>query len=178
MPHPRSQEAILASVAVPLRLVIRPALVASFALCSLGCEDSAPLRLADTEGRQLSARCQPGAGCEITAADGTAGRLVLRAAGRVMGVCPASARQWPHPECRALVCSSAAECPPAEGMERGSCVSGLCIEPAHPIIQEDSVLLCMAKTGVGQGTQAQIDHFAVGLQCGSPCVVPRICRQP
>ena len=108
-------------------------------------------------------------------------RMVLRSVGRVVGVCGPVQTEQELPDlmrCRPLMCQSDADCPPAEGLVRGVCVNQLCIEPSHPIVTDDAALLCLAGTGAGEKTPEQVERFALGLNCGEPCRIPKVCRQP
>jgi hypothetical protein len=106
--------------------------------------------------------------------------LVLRSPGRLVGICTAAAGAEPQSpaHCRAIVCTADSACPPAEGMDRGQCVNGLCTEPAHPIGVADAVMLCLAETGIGRETPRQVERYAMALNCGTPCRIPSPCRQP
>lgn len=140
--------------------------------------------LVDSEGRAFSARCDAsGAGCELTqtrAVTSPAGQHpALRANGRIIGVCPsAEASGSGLADCRPLVCERDADCPALRGTGSASCIDALCVDPAHDIGLEDSVMLCMAGTGLGHADRSQVERYALGLNCGTPCVVPKPCRQP
>ena len=149
------------------------------------------LTLVDTEQRTFDAVCKDG-NCTIaggtptpTAAkpDGAEPGFVLHRASRYFSVCDVwmtGARSFTiNPiDCRLLSCKADADCPPMKGLPRGSCTSGMCIEPSGAFTAEDAGLLCLAGTGAPAGTSQQIERFALGSNCGSPCRVPTVCRQP
>jgi hypothetical protein len=150
-----------------------------------GCKGKAERTLTDTEQRTFTARCEGDKGCAIEQRSGPPAapaktEIVLRAPGRLIGIC--NARDGAEPEspadCRALVCESSQDCPPAQGLDHGECLNGLCIEPAHGIGPSDAVLLCLAGTGLGRETARQVERYALALNCGSPCKIPSPCRQP
>jgi hypothetical protein len=149
------------------------------------CQRQGPLVVRDSEGRAFSVRCneaetscslRPAAGVKL--ADGAA--AVLRAEGRVIGVCDAVGEEARvHPaDCRPLSCERDADCPPVHGPNTGSCLDQLCVDPAHELGPNDAVMLCLAGTGTGHAAPRQIERYALGLNCGTPCVVPSPCRQP
>jgi len=76
------------------------------------------------------------------------------------------------------VCSGDANCPPAHGSKDGHCVNGLCVEPSGELNTDDAVMLCLAGTGLGKDSPEQVSRFAMALNCGSPCKIPAVCRQP
>ena len=160
--------------------------LADFTLCLLvgcaafGCKKGGEIALADTEGRQFKARCSSESGCELTQTAGPQGGAVSVARrGRLIAVCPATEAGVPAAgECRPLVCSDDDGCPSAEGLDHGTCINGLCVEPSRELNVDDSVMLCLAGTGLGRRAPAQVERFALGLNCGTPCRVPRTCRQP
>jgi hypothetical protein len=150
------------------------AFLAGLALATGGCARQSDVELKDTEGRQVKLRCEDGK-CALGGGI-SAPALEIRTTGRLVGLC--SAGDAGPASCRPIVCDSDASCPPAERLERGSCVSGLCIEPAAELTAADAVLLCLAGTGSGRSTQLQVERYAMALNCGSPCIVPKPCRQP
>jgi len=147
-----------------------------------GCKNR-DLGLEDTEARKFTARCGS-KGCALTQQSGPRAPadhpdLVLRGAGRLIGVCSTAKGAEPEPgDCRPLVCADSAACPPAEGMSHGECLNGLCIEPSHPVDVNDAVLLCLAGTGLGRESAHQVERYALALNCGTPCRIPAPCRQP
>ena len=141
--------------------------------------------LRDTEGREFVARCDREQRCSLeqTAGPTVSGaetELVLRTPGTLVGVCnvaPASEPKSPS-DCRALVCESDQDCPPAHGIKDGHCVNGLCVEPSHSLGTEDAVMLCLAGTGLERESEEQVARYSMALNCGTPCKVPTPCRQP
>ena len=96
-----------------------------------------------------------------------------------MGVCQHANKRTDTPaQCRPLVCQDDKDCPPAHGLGHGTCVNGLCTEPANAISAADAVLLCLAGTGWGKGSPEQVERYALALNCGTPCKIPSPCRQP
>jgi len=153
-------------------------------LLGAGCNRSSELLLRDTEGRTFGASCEPSGACQLSRKTGKPAsedkpELVLHTPGRVVGICDVLVGGSPASpsDCRALTCQADTECPPSHGLARGHCLSGVCIEPANPISVEDAVMLCLAGTGLGRLTVAQIERFALAQNCGSPCIIPRPCRQ-
>ncbi len=142
-------------------------------ICS-GCHHASHLVLHDTEGRSFKTECSPDTGCQLDAKG-----VTFRATGRLVAVCNAPAG---HPaeasDCRALICKSDADCPSRHKLTHGTCLDGLCIEPAHPIIVDDAVMLCLAGTGLGRNSEKQVERYALAQNCGTPCKVPSPCRQP
>jgi hypothetical protein len=137
----------------------------------LGCRRNSELEVRDTEGRSVRLQCDGSGHCAVQGSP-----LTLRASGRLMALCDMASSD-PR-DCRALVCSGDADCPDAERANRGSCVNGLCIEPAHQLAVADAVALCLAGTGQGKDAPRQVERYAMALNCGSPCTVPKPCRQP
>ncbi len=155
------------------------------------CEKPVQLALTDTEGRSFHATCK-GGGCTVEDAgahpssprpDGAEARFSIHRASRYLAVCdvwatgPQAFKVEPI-DCRALTCKADTDCPPAKGLSKGACANGLCIEPSGPLTAEDAALLCLAGTGAPAGTSQQVERFALGNNCGSPCRVPAVCRQP
>jgi hypothetical protein len=177
-----------ASVSLSLLLVLAGA-----------CDGSKKQTLKDTEGRHFELTCSKDRICSLSRATDQKAKaksdeakadgdkkdeakpvsFQLRSVGRVVGVCG----PLPHgqsaalPQCRPLECQQDSECPPAEGLDHGVCINRLCTEPSHAIHTEDAVLLCLAGTGTEPQTPLQAERFALGLNCGTPCTVPRVCRQ-
>jgi hypothetical protein len=148
----------------------------------------------DTEGRSFEVVCaQPGK-CEVlsslppkpssAAVDGARPGFVLHHVSRLYAICEVwlqgSQSFSVNPaDCRAIACQTDADCPPVKGLEQGSCGNQLCIEPSGAVTTEDAVLLCLAGTGPpGASNTRQIERFALGSNCGNPCKVPTVCRQP
>jgi len=150
-----------------------------------GCKSTSERQLADTERRHFAAKCQRTGECALsqTSGDrrpGTKTALSLVRVGRLVGICdvvPGKAPETPG-DCRALVCQSDADCPPGHGLKDGQCLNALCTDPAQTLVPEDSVMLCLAGSGLGNEQARQIERYALGLNCGTPCKVPAPCRQP
>jgi hypothetical protein len=159
-------------------------LLGALLLATTACHKGTERHLADTENREFLAQCSIDGICAVTAAGEakslSAGSMSLRATGRIVGICgPLAAGTSPSAsDCRPLVCESKEQCPSAQGMTEGVCIGGLCREPSGAINSDDAVMLCLAGTGTGPRTAQQIERLALGLNCGSPCVVPGPCRQP
>lgn len=160
-------------------------LLFTLALLAMDCRHVSRRSLRDTEDREVSAECDREQRCtlEQTAGPSVGGNqteLVLRTSGALVGLCsvaPASEPESPS-DCRALVCETDEQCPPAHGMKHGNCVNSLCREPEHGLAVEDAVMLCLAGTGLGRGSEEQVARYAMALNCGTPCTVPATCRQP
>ena len=149
------------------------------------CRSISERRLQDTEGREFSARCERSGACTLTQSsglkrsDGKTGQALLQT-GRVIGICDVEPGQAPGApsDCRALVCQSDSDCPPNHGLKDGQCLNALCVDSAQTLDSSDSVMLCLAATGLGRDQPRQVERFALGLNCGVPCKVPAPCRQP
>ena len=101
--------------------------------------------------------------------------------GRLVGICdvaPGGTVPETPGDCRALVCQADTDCPPAHGLKNGQCLNALCADPAQPLVTPDSVMLCLAGSGLGNSEPRQIERYALALNCGTPCKVPAPCRQP
>ncbi|HEY4105518.1 MAG TPA: hypothetical protein VGM44_16580 [Polyangiaceae bacterium] len=141
--------------------------------------------LTDTERRTFTAKCERSGACTFTQISGVKrqdGRTnqILQTNGRLIGICDVEPGQtsstvW---DCRPLVCHEDADCPPGHGMKDGQCLNSLCADAAQPLATPDSVMLCLAGTGLGREEPRQIERYALGLNCGTPCKVPAPCRQP
>ena len=166
--------------------------VAVLALLSASaCDKTVKTAMTDTEGRTFSVTCE-GQKCELTDApsakpsapkpDGAEAAFVLHTASRLFAVCEVWKQGASHAinpaDCRALVCKADADCPHAKNMTRGACTNGLCTEPSGPSSNEDAVMLCLAGTGVPSGSMRQVERYALGNACTTPCQVPAVCRQP
>lgn len=151
---------------------------------TFACENRGPWSLRDTEGRTFEATCPKGAACQITQKAGPRRadrpRQTLLVGGRLVGVCDAAEGGEPQGpfDCRPLGCTSDQDCPPLHGMKEGQCLNRRCSDPAEAIGVQDSIMLCLAGTGLGRDTPAQIERYALALNCGTPCVVPAPCQQP
>ena len=160
-------------------------------LSSSACEEPAKINLSDTEGRSFTATCK-GASCSLVSPpeakpsapqpEGAEANFVLHVASRLFAVCEVWVQGSSHAvnpaDCRALTCKTDADCPPAKNMSRGACTNGLCTEPSSPISSEDAVLLCLSGTGAPTGATKQVERYALGNACSTPCNVPSVCRQP
>lgn len=155
-------------------------------LTAVSCKNVSERRLLDTEGREFLAKCQRSGECSLAQSSGqkrTDGKsqLVLSQTGRLIGICDVAPGQT-SPEmpadCRALVCQSDADCPPSHGLKDGQCLNALCTDPAQALAAPDSIMLCLAGAGLGRDQPRQIERYALGLNCGTPCKVPAPCRQP
>ncbi len=152
----------------------------------IGCSRPIEFKLTDTEGRQIAASCDKKLECRLTQKAGPReaapkSELMVYAPGKVVGVCAVAEGQKPESpsDCRPLVCRTDAECPPAHGIAHGTCLKGLCVEAAVAAATvEDAVMLCLAGTGLGKSSQIQTERYALAVNCGSPCKVPALCRQP
>ncbi len=146
-----------------------------------GCNQT-PSTLEDTEGRVFSVKCE-GEACALTQTDGRKaklGRPRLHTTGHVVSVCDvAGVRTTPAPDaCRPIVCGEDRDCPALDGGKgQATCSRGLCINPGEKLRVVDAVTLCLAGTGLGRRTAKQAERYALGLNCGKPCVVPAACRQ-
>jgi len=151
----------------------------------VGCKSTSERRLLDTEGRQFTAKCERTGECQLTQTSGPRRQngktaLALSHVGRLLGMCdvvPGQASETPA-DCRALVCQTDTDCPPAHGSKDGQCMNALCTDQAQPLASTDSVMLCLAGSGLGNEQPRQVERYALGLNCGTPCKVPAPCRQP
>jgi len=150
-----------------------------------GCKSTSVRELVDTERRHFSAKCQRSGECALSQISGEKRQgeksgLALVRVGRLVGICDVAPGHGPDTpaECRALVCQSDADCPPGHGLKDGQCLNALCTDPAQALSPEDSVMLCLAGSGLGNEQARQVERYALGLNCGSPCKVPAPCRQP
>ena len=148
-----------------------------------GCKKQAPRLIRDTEGRSFEATCTAQGPCKLAQKSGperaNKPEHTLLTGSRLVGICDVSSgepAQAPF-DCRALNCESDADCPPLHGMKDGQCLHGRCSDPAEAIGVQDSVMLCLAGTGLGRDTPAQIDRYALSLNCGTPCKIPAPCQQ-
>jgi hypothetical protein len=149
--------------------------------CVLGCSRNNERTFQDTEGQRYAARCGD-KGCTLavpSAGSAASAPPSLRATGRIVGVCKHGGARTDTPaQCRPLVCQGDKDCPPAHRLEHGTCVNGLCTEPANAISVADAVMLCLSGTGWAEGAPAQVERYALALNCGTPCKIPTPCRQP
>jgi hypothetical protein len=100
--------------------------------------------------------------------------------GRLVGICDVKEAEPPRGpyDCRTLSCQDDKDCPPLHDMADGQCVHGHCSDPAEALGVQDAVMLCLAGTGLGRETPAQIERYALALNCGTPCQIPAPCAQP
>jgi hypothetical protein len=156
--------------------------VLALALTASACTRRKAVSLRDTENRTFSAKCDAKDDCKLTLASGehepdkTA--LALYNPGNLVGVCDVVEGKPPESpsDCRPLVCTVDTDCPPKHGLDHGTCINGLCREPEFgQIAVEDAVMLCLDGTGLGT---THPDRLAMALNCGTPCRVPTVCRQP
>jgi hypothetical protein len=154
-------------------------------LTSAGCKSTSERQLQDSEGRRFSAKCERSGECSLSQLGGAKRQdgkteLALTHTGRLVGICDVTAGHAPDGpmDCRPLVCQTDADCPPAHDLKNGQCMNALCTDPALPIVSADSIMLCLAGSGLGNEQARQVERYALGLNCGSPCKVPAPCRQP
>jgi hypothetical protein len=153
--------------------------------CAAGCKSVSERELADSEGRRFVAKCERSGECTLSqiagskrADDKTA--LTFTRTGRLVGICDVLPGHGPDTpaDCRPLVCLRDSDCPPAHGLKDGQCLNALCTDPAQTLVPPDSVMLCLAGSGLGNDQARQVERYALGLNCGTPCKVPAPCRQP
>lgn len=162
----------------------------ALAMAAASCAKGERMVLRDSEGRSFEAVCQPSGECALTSSatprpsspapseKAKPGWALVRQ-GRFFGACDTWSGSEPEIwDCRVITCSSDADCPAIAGVRTGMCMKGLCGDPARDIASPDSVMLCLAGTGPGYETPAQIERYAMGKECGTPCRVPTPCRQP
>jgi hypothetical protein len=154
------------------------------ALLLLGCQNSGPRSLRDSESRTFSATCKDGAPCQFEQKSGPRRAekpaQSLLVGSRLVGICDVkdnAAPDGPY-DCRPLYCEDDKDCPPLHGMKDGQCLNRRCSDPAQAIGVPDAIMLCLSGTGLGRATPAQIERYALALNCGSPCQVPAPCPQP
>lgn len=160
--------------------------MSTVAICSalFACQNTGPRALRDSEGRRFEASCPRDGACTFEQKSGPRregkSAQALLVGSRLVGICdvkPGEAPEGPF-DCRPLTCDSDPQCPPLHGMKDGQCVNHRCSDAAEPIDVPDAIMLCLAGTGVGRETPAQIERYALALNCGSPCTVPAPCQQP
>jgi hypothetical protein len=149
-----------------------------------GCNKGGPRVVRDSEGRTFEATCTAQGPCKFSQKSGPqridkqAQTLMLGS--RLVGICDVKegeAPQYPF-DCRPLSCDSDRDCPPLHGMKDGQCLNKHCSDPAEAIGVQDSIMLCLAGTGLGRETPEQVERYALALNCGSPCKIPAPCAQP
>lgn len=154
--------------------------------CALlpACRRISKRTLKDTEGRTFEAECDRNGTCKLKQVNGVEApadkpALALSADARLVGICNVAEGGTPAAgDCRALECASDSDCPPALGEKDGTCVNQLCIAPTGEQGVSDAVMMCLAGTGLGRTKPNQVGLYAMALNCGNPCVVPKPCRQP
>jgi hypothetical protein len=153
-------------------------------LLALGCQNKGPRLLRDSEGRTFEATCPAKAPCKLVQKTGPrregkpAQSLLIGS--RLVGICDVAEGGEPQGpfDCRPLSCEADADCPPLHDMKDGQCLNKRCADPAEGVGVPDSIMLCLAGTGLGRETPAQIERYALALNCGAPCNVPVPCQQP
>jgi hypothetical protein len=155
----------------------------SLGLICLGACQKPGRELRDSEGRTFSFSCKSEDDCSLKQKSGAqrvekpAQALLLGS--RLVGLCDVKegeAPQGPY-DCRPLLCKSDEECPPAHGMKDGQCLNGRCSDPAEAVGVQDSIMLCLSGTGLGRESAAQVERYALALNCGKPCKIPAPCPQ-
>jgi hypothetical protein len=153
-------------------------------LLAVGCQKSGPRLVRDSEGRTFEATCPAQAACTFKQQSGperiAKPAQTLMLGSRLVGICdvkPGEPPQYPF-DCRPLSCKSDADCPPLHAMKDGQCLNDRCSDPAEAISVQDSIMLCLAGTGLGRETPAQVERYALALNCGEPCKIPAPCAQP
>lgn len=153
-------------------------------LLSLGpaaCGSKSERTLKDTEGREFRAKCSNDGQCELKLVSGSAasaqlGKAVVHRFGNLVAVCDTSdGTPKAASDCRAIGCNADSDCPPAHGLKDGTCINSLCREPSASLTKDDALMLCLAGTGLGA---TRPDLAALAANCGQPCRVPAVCRQP
>jgi len=148
------------------------------------CNKAGPRIVRDSERRTFEATCDGQAPCKFSQKSGPQriekATQTLMLGSRLVGICDVKegeAPQYPF-DCRPLSCDSDSDCPPLHGMKDGQCLNKHCADPAEPIGVQDSIMLCLAGTGLGRETPEQIERYALALNCGNPCKIPAPCGQP
>jgi hypothetical protein len=151
-------------------------------LATAGCKKSSERIYRDTEQREIKATCDRENRCTFSLKSGDRPGpektdVAIWSPGRLVAVCDVTAGKAPETpsDCRPIVCTDDSGCPSTHGLAQGTCINGLCIEPENELGVEDAVMLCLAGTGLGT---TKPDRLALALNCGSPCKVPAVCRQP
>ncbi|HEY5959872.1 MAG TPA: hypothetical protein VIV60_25130 [Polyangiaceae bacterium] len=170
--------------------LLRCAMLLCIGLLSVSCRNRSEQTIEDSEGRHFLVQCSQDHSCTVAEKPTDSGRpsatgststavMQLRSSGRVIGVCgPLPPEHKPAPaDCRPIVCADNRDCPASEGLSDGACINGICTEPSHEITSGDAVMLCLAGTGAQTLNANQVERLALGLNCGTPCRIPRPCRQ-
>lgn len=151
------------------------------ALGPAGCSSKSERTLKDTEGRQLRAKCTTEGVCELKFSSGSPasaelGKPVVHRFGNLVAVCDTKDGTPKTPsDCRPIECNADTDCPPAHGLKNGTCINSLCRDPSATLTKDDALMLCLAGTGLGA---TRPDLAALAANCGQPCRVPAVCRQP
>jgi hypothetical protein len=147
------------------------------------CQKGGPRIVRDTEGRTFSATCEAKQPCRFEQKTGPSRvekpAQALLVGSRLVGICDVKEGEAPQGpfDCRPLACETDADCPPLHGLQDGQCLNKRCSDPAEPVGVQDSIMLCLAGTGLGRDSPAQIERYALALNCGSPCKIPAPCSQ-
>jgi hypothetical protein len=158
------------------------ALLVSF--FAFGCDRGMDRIVRDSEGRKLSVRCDGDGRCSFEQQSGPRrsddrNALALDVPGRLVAICdvrPGSGADSPG-DCRPLLCADDGECPLLPGGAKSHCLDGHCSDAARPFSTADAVMLCLAGTGFGRSSPKQVERYALGLNCGSPCELPAPCKR-
>lgn len=149
-----------------------------------GCNKGGPRVVRDSEGRTFEATCTANAPCKFSQKSGPQRvekqTQTLMIGSRLVGICDVKEGAPPEnpSDCRPLSCASDHDCPPLHGMKDGQCLNKRCSDPAEAISVQDSIMLCLAGTGLGRETPEQVERYAMAINCGSPCKIPAPCQQP
>ena len=148
------------------------------------CNKNGPRLLRDSEGRTFEATCTDKGPCKFSQKSGPQRvekrTQTLMIGSRLVGLCDVKEGEPPEnpSDCRPLSCASDQDCPPLHGMKDGQCLNKRCSDPAEAISVQDSIMLCLAGTGLGRETPEQVERYAMAINCGSPCKIPAPCAQP
>jgi hypothetical protein len=157
---------------------------ACLALLGLGCEGKGARLIKDSEGRSFEATCPKEKPCQFAQKSGPQRvekpEQALLLGSRLVGICDVATGQPPQGpyDCRPLTCHADADCPPLHGMKDGQCLNHHCSDAAEAVGVQDAIMLCLAGTGLGRESAEQIERYALALNCGQPCTVPKPCQQP
>jgi len=163
---------------------VRKANLGALCVALLACDDEPEVELRDTERRTFAAVCPEAEPCVLKQKSGPgwpgdeATRPLLHSEGRLVTICsqPQGAQSVDARRCRAIECTRHRDCPPAHGQSQGACLDGLCSEPSGSFGQFDVVVLCLAGLGLGYDSPKQVENYALAVNCGNPCRLPRPCR--
>jgi hypothetical protein len=159
-----------------------PTLAVVLILAIPACRKISKRTLTDTESRRVQATCDRDGACELELVSGEHApdkkAFAIQATGSLIALCDVGPTKKPDAttDCRAITCNGDGDCPPMHGLKNGTCINGLCREPSKSAVTvDDAVLLCFAGTGAGT---THPERLALALNCGNPCRVPAVCRQP